>query len=556
MEDNYTLKEFKLLDKNAQEIYYNKVKKEKQDHYNLMVARCTKDCEINLQIWLDFYQYLKEIYLDNFSGLKGIISLGNFIREVLRCQEENPIKLDVEQCRKNLEYLEGIIEEKVEELKTIMSKVPVKAKKSPPKNKFKSDGSMSSLYIKWLEFLQACRLPEDTDREIEYIKGYIEPNPTSNSQVKEFLFSKGWKPLLFKDGANGKVPQLRDDNKNLCKSIHKLIKENPELEALDGLSVAQHRAGYLKAFLDTMDENGYVTAKFSAIAKTWRVKHIKPIVNLPSNGSDYGELVRKVLIAPEGKLFVNFDLDSLEDRTKRSCIIKLDPDYVAEMSDPSYDPHLAIGVEAGLLSQEESDFFKWYKNKNRKKEDLPESFKQYTDTELTEQFERLSKVRSGAKTTNYAATYSASPKKIAETAGIPLKLGKELHSAYWRKNKSVKQFTDSLIVKSVRGLDWIYSPYTNMFLYLSASHIKFSALNQNFGSKIHFSLLYMMMKKGYKPIMNVHDEVSLYINDNKEEKDKLSTDLAECIVKVNRSFNYGVEFGSTAEFAKSYGDVH
>jgi hypothetical protein len=525
--------------------------------YEEYVERCEADTVINQVIWEDFYQYLKEIYETNTKGLEGVIGLGNFIREVLRCQEENPIKLDVEQCKKNLEYLEGIIEEKSKELVKIMPKIPQITKKKKPKNPYKKDGTLSELGKKWFYMLKELDLPDEYDGEIDVIRGYGEPNPSSTEQVKDFLFSKGWKPKLFKDGANGKVPQLRDDDKNLCKSITVLFKDYPELEALEGMSVAQHRAGYLKAFLETMNEEGYVTARFSSIAKTWRVKHIKPIVNLPANNSEHGNLVRKVLIAPEGKLFVNFDLDSLEDRTKRSCIIDIDPEYVREMSDPSYDPHLAIGVEAGLLSKEESDFFKWHKNKKRKEEDCPKIFKQYSEEERLEQFERLSKVRSSAKTTNYAATYSASAKKIAETAGISLNLGKKLHSAYWSKNKSVKIFTDSLEVKTIRGLNWIYSPYTNMWLYLSADHIKFSAVNQNFGSKIHFTLLYFMMKDyGYKIIKNIHDEASLYIDDTQEAKDKLNKDLKDCINRVNKIFNYGVEFGSSAEFAKSYGDVH
>jgi hypothetical protein len=848
--------------------------------------RCHADVEINIHIWLDFYQNLKELYLENVSGLMGAVKLGNFIREVLRIQEENPIKVDVKKCKDNLNFLEGIINEKVGQLASIMPRVPKIAIKKKPSILFKKDGSMSLAHIKWLQFLQGCDLPEDTEGPVEYISSYEDPNPQSTSQMKAYLFTKKWIPKLFKDGANGKVPQLRDDDKNLCTSIIKLIDKVPELESLSGLSVAQHRAGYLKAFLDTMDENGFVRAKFSSIAKTWRVKHIKPIVNLPSNDSEYGDLVRSCLVAPKDKYFVNYDLDSLEDRTKRACIIHIDPDYVKEMSDPDYDPHLAIGVQAGLLSQDESDFFKWFKS-DKKKGECPEIFRVYSEEGMYEQFKRLSKVRSASKTTNYACvpvdntevltkggwksygnlslddevlsynqdknlsefsnidkiyyyqdanvvlmgnsrwevestenhrwlvdrntgrgrtkrivreykttkeiktnsniiiskgyeggdwditvdessllswilsdgyfkwskdnkktsssngskrgavcsisqskkkyyleiktlldrldvkyieytnnsdvdvfqiesdwfrsfidklgieredkhnvnwtshilkmskecllsffesfikadgylkgtnknititqneggildaielcgnllgykssrslkhnsekcyeiyfnpngqvtaqkfkkrfsrvvdvfclstknsnfiirqnnrimltgncTYNAGVKKIAETADITLKLAQQLHSAYWEKNASVKVFTESLTVKRVRGLDWIYSPYTNMWLYLSSDHIKFSALNQNFGSKIHFMLLYFLVEKGYKPIMNIHDEGSMYIGRTDFDKNKFDKDLKDAMGEVNKAFDFGVEFGSSAEYADSYGDVH
>ena len=183
-------------------------------------------------------------------------------------------------------------------------------------------------------------------------------------QMKDFLLSKGWKPRIFKDGANGKVPQLRDNDKNLCKSIQELIKDIPELEALQGLSVAQHRAGYLKAFLSSVDEEGYIKASWSGMAKTWRVKHVKPIVNLPSNNSQYGELIRKCLIAPKGKVFVNADLSSLEDKTKQCCIYSYDPQYVETLNMPGYDAHLKIAELGNFMSKEEIQFYKWYGKKD------------------------------------------------------------------------------------------------------------------------------------------------------------------------------------------------
>jgi hypothetical protein len=47
------------------------------------------------------------------------------------------------------------------------------------------------------------------------------------------------------------------------------------------------------------------------------VKHVKPIVNLPGNESQYGDLIRSAC-APKGKVFVNADLSSLEDKDKTS----------------------------------------------------------------------------------------------------------------------------------------------------------------------------------------------------------------------------------------------
>jgi hypothetical protein len=372
--------------------------------------------------------------------------------------------------------------------------------------------------------------------------------------MKAYLISKGWKAKLFKDGANGKVPQLRDDNKELCSSIKELIKTVPELEALDGLSVAQHRAGYLKAFLDTMTEDGYVTASWSGMAKTWRVKHGKPIVNLPSNNSQHGELVRSCLIAPKGKLFVNADLSSLEDKTKQCSIYPYAPEYVETLNTPGYDAHLAIGLKAGFLSQEEVDFFNWYKKDNKSKEDLPEIFKVYTDEELSVQFKKISKIRKSSKVVNYACTYSASPKKIAETAEISLKEAQTLHKAYWDTNISIKQYTDSLMVKVVDGRNWIYNPFTKLWLILTADHIKFSACNQNFGACVFDTFLWFLIQAGVKPIMTIHDELSFYIDEGQE--DWARKVIKESMDKVNKVFNQPIKFESEPEFADSYGSVH
>lgn len=122
---------------------------------------------------------------------------------------------------------------------------------------------------KWFSMTKQLNLSEDYDGDINEVVSEFPPIAKAMKQMKDYLFSKGWKPKLFKDGANGKVPQLRNDNKELCSSIKELIKTAPELESLDGLSVAQHRAGYLKAFLDTMNEDGYVKAGWSGMAKTF-----------------------------------------------------------------------------------------------------------------------------------------------------------------------------------------------------------------------------------------------------------------------------------------------
>ena len=539
------------------EFGYEKIKISEEEWENLTYEkaeeRCSRDVLINCILWDKQLALLRELY-ETDDEIHSPIARCNFKMELLHIQENNKIKLDVDLCRKNLAFLENIISEKEKELNSILPKIKNIAVRKKPKALYKANGQFSVTGEKWLSMVKQLNLPEDYDGDINEVISESEPNCQSTKQMKDYLFSKNWKPKLFKDGAKGKVPQLRDDNKQLCSSIKELIKSVPELESLDGLSVAQHRAGYLKAFLSTMTEDSYVTGSWSGMAKTFRVKHNKPIVNLPSNNSQYGDLVRSCLVAPEGMVFVNADLSSLEDKTKQCSIYPYAPDYVETLNTPGYDAHLAIGLASGFLSQEEVDFFNWYKKEDRDKSNLPEIFKVYTDEELSEQFKKISKVRKSSKVVNYACTYSASPKKIAETADISLKDAQKLHKAYWDTNISIKQYVDSLKVKTVDGRDWIYNPFTKLWLLLTADHIKFSACNQNFGACVFDTFLWYLIQAGVKPIFSVHDELSFYIEEGQE--DWARKVIKESMNKVNKVFNQPIQFESEPEFATSYGNVH
>jgi hypothetical protein len=848
--------------------------------YEQYVERCEGDIRINTSLWVKMLNLLRELYGED-SEIIPLIKLCNFKAQTLRIQEENKILVDIQQCNKNLNFLEGIIQEKTEELKKILPQIPKKSIVNfPKKGLYKADGSLSVAGEKYLTYVKGCGMPLDYEGSIEVIKGYEEPNPQSTSQVKDFLLSKGWKPKIFKDGANGKVPQLRNDDKELCPSIIKLAEKIPELKALEGLSVAQHRAGYLKAFLSCSDENGYIIASYSGMAKTFRVKHTKPICNLPANNSQYGELIRKVLICPPGKVFVNADLSSLEDKTKQCCIYPFDPEYVSTLNKPGYDAHLTIGQKAGFLSEDDVHFFKWYKSKDKDEKDLQGKYIGMSKEELSAEFIKVSKIRSASKTVNYAClptdntevltkegwkyydqlsiedtilsynteldiieedtindifyyknaevvelknkwwamestanhrwygyyitgrggtkrkvnrfftteemkttysilnsakyvggdlnmsedeatflgwllsdgyykwaevslgratskgtkrhvkmcltqskkkffieikelldrmglnysittnnsetevftisspqarlllnklgvsedkhevlweniiirmdkrclnsffnaffkgdgnltqstesllisqnkgninnaiklagfllgyrvtsngetcqtinlsplrytsgqkikktttrstdvfclstsnttfiirqnglititgncTYGASAKKISETADISMKEAETLHKAYWDQNWSVKHFAESLEVKTVDGRNWIYSPFSKIWLLLTSDHIKFSAVNQNFGAKVFDTLLYFLIQRGVNPIMSIHDELSFYIDEGQE--DWATEMIEESIQKVNEVFKQPIKFESGPEFATSYGNVH
>jgi hypothetical protein len=366
--------------------------------------RVLEDVKINTNLWVMMLEYLRNLYDNDDELIIKTIKYLNFKASKLRCQEENPIYINREQCQKNLDFLEDIIKEKEAELNAVMPKVPVKAKRTKPKVCFKKDESLSSHGEKWFSMLHKLGLPDDFDGVIEEIVKYVEPNCQASQQMKDFLTSLGWKPTLFKDGANGKVPQLRDEDKNLCPNIIKLIETTPCLQALDGLSVAQHRSGYLKGFLAKSDEQGRATAWASAFTRTLRLKHAAPFANLPKPNSQHGGLVRSVMGAPPGYICFGADLSSIEDKCKQISIFPLDPEYVESMNTKGWDAHLALGEKAGMFTADEVQFYKWFKNlgKDNNPYTCPEAYISMSKEDQDHLFHKLDKIRATAKTTNYA----------------------------------------------------------------------------------------------------------------------------------------------------------
>jgi hypothetical protein len=549
--------------------------------------RCEEDVKINTKLWVMMLGYLRELYGDD-EEIVSVIKYLNQKAYALHLQEQNPLLLDLDLVQKNLNILEEIIEEKHEELKKIMPEVPVKVTRKKPKNPYKKDGSYSAAGMRWFSLLEAGGLPKDYEGDVKEIVSYKEPNPGSSAQMKAFLFSKGWEPRIFKKGENGDVPQLRDDDKNLCESIYELIERFPELEALDGLSVAQHRAGYLKAFLEKSDEEGYCKAWAHAFTRTLRLKHVAPFVNMPKPSATHGELVRSCIVAPEGYVCIGADLSSIEDKCKQISIFPYDPEYVKSMNTKGWDAHLSLGLKAGMFSQEEVDFFKWYKAKEkiegffdgwengvRDREYLkgcPEEFIEMTGKEMNDKYHELGKVRSVSKTTNYACTYGAGAPSIAASSKLPIKKAKQLHTGYWEINWSVKQFAKDRVVKTLQGTNWlrlnkkagglkkvdktnwIWNEYSKLWLFLKADKDRFSACNQNFGVKVFDVWGWLLMQKGIKPSFQAHDEYLWYCKVEDVEHHKAILDWS--VVQLNRIFNPPVPIEIDYNIGQNYAEVH
>lgn len=552
-------------------------KPEVQDWKNLSIEeyihRCEEDVEINTQIVFMFLDYLYNIY-QNTDAIINLCMYLSFKMECLADQESIGIHLNVELAEKHLKNFTEIFEEKT---RLLIDKMPVelgKVIKTRPKKMFKKDGDISKKGLEWIEYLSANNLPETTEIVRE------ECNPGSTPQLKNWLFKLGWNPITFKVSKNTgkKVPQISlPFGAGLCPSVKDLYEVEPALEELDGYFRLRHRIGILKGFLKA-EKDGKVYATAHGFTNTLRLTHSNPVVNLPKPEVLYGKEIREVLYIPdENYIMCGSDVSGLEDNTKQHYIYFHDPEYVEQMRVPGFDPHIDIGVLAGLMSKEEEEFYKWaVTQENLSPED---SLK----------LSSIKKKRGVAKSANFCATYGGGGPKIAETAKIPLEDGINLHTIYWKRNAAIKKIASQCIVKTVQHEDfikvkkktgeigpdgkelfitktvkvlksqkWLFNPLSGYWLFLKAEKDRFSTLNQNTGVFVFDSWLYKVRKKlkpyGIKICLQYHDEIMLYFD--KKYKNIVNQILKESMEEVNDSLNLNVKIDISIDYGKNYAECH
>lgn len=350
--------------------------------------RCESDVNINQLIWNKFKRRLMEIYLrkDKVENLLGYL---RFKMNTAALQERCKWKVDTDLAKKNLETLTNIRQDKFKELEAAMPRVPVTAKRTKPTRVFKKDGTLSESGSRWDILTKQIGETVSYEGTIDEVVRYEEPNPSSHSQLKDWLRVLGWKPRTFKTNLKGEeIPQLNvldpDKKGELCPSVIELAEKEPAIHSLAGLFVLNHRISLLEGILDNVDEDGYIRAEIAGLTNTLRFKH-SVVVNLPGVNKPYGEYIRPVLVANnEDEILCGSDMASLEDRTKQHYMFNYDPDYVHEMNTPGFDPHLDIGVLGGMMTLDEANTYKALK---KEKKPTPKN---------------LDVIRHNAKTTNYS----------------------------------------------------------------------------------------------------------------------------------------------------------
>jgi DNA polymerase I-like protein with 3'-5' exonuclease and polymerase domains len=287
--------------------------------------------------------------------------------------------------------------------------------------------------------------------------------------------------------------------------------------------------GLLSGFIDSADSDNYIKAQIAGLTNTLRFKH-KTVVNLPKVGKPYGEEIRGALIADEEYELCGADMSGLEDRLKQHFIYPYDPDYVNEMSNDDYDPHLSLALLGGEVTLEQVAAYKAGTDKS------------------------IKPIRDIFKNGNYACQYGAGPARLALTADISLEKAGTVWKTYWEKNWAIKKVAEEQIVKTVGGQMWLFNPISHLWYSLRYEKDRFSTLIQGTASYVFDEWVKLFRSKRPQLTGQFHDEAILQIKLGYREKcEKL---LRNALQQLNEELKLNRELGIEVAFGQRYSDIH
>tara|TARA_R110000868_G_C10733690_1_gene751822 strand:- start:57 stop:845 length:789 start_codon:yes stop_codon:yes gene_type:complete len=262
-------------------------------------------------------------------------------------------------------------------------------------------------------------------------------------------------------------------------------------------------------------------------------------MNLPKPSMPYGDLVRGVLICDEGYEIVDSDLASLENMIKLDLIYPLNPDKVRAQLTEDYDSHLEICMVAGLMNQDDVDFYKECK-KNK-------------DT-ASDRFHDLDKKRHQGKTVNYSAQYGVGKKKLSETLDIRQSEAKKLLDAYWVANKEAKTVASRFETKQCFGKTWLKNPYNKFWYELRSEKDRLSCAIQSSGDFITHLWAKNVIETSGCMTMIYHDQLDLIVK--KGYRKGIEKMLRESIQKVNKQLKLHIPMDISISFADKFSEAH
>ena len=513
----------------------------------LYTERCELDVKINANIFVHIYNQLIGMYGDAESAEKYIRYVSSLFNSYTLYKKSN-LKLDVALCASNIVDLSSELNNKYDEFRALMPPAKKKYRKATkPKKMYKKDGTLTSYGEKWVEILQENNLPEDYEGEVQLYR-YEDPNPNSVNQIKDWLFSIGWKPCTHKesittDGSVNRVPQITNGSE-LTESVKVLTEQHPEIALYEGIGQAKHRLGVLEGLMSSVSDDGSIYSDLHGITNTLRIRH-KTLVNLVGVDKPYGKYIRPTIIAPEGSYLCGADLSSLENLIKLHFIKPIDPAFVDKVLTDDYDAHIDLALANNAITVEEAELYK-----SLKKDE--EVFGKQIPDKYKDDYKRIHKIRSIYKTGNYSIQYGVGASKLSKSCGISRREANSLIDSYKKVNQGQYVFASRCDTMEHHGVKWVKNPLNGFWYELRSQKDIFSTIVQGTAAYVFNVWKWYCISSGVDVAFEAHDEILAVCQDKDVTRDKIQ----RAMDRTNNRLKLNVELTCGIKFGHDYGSVH
>lgn len=347
---------------------------------------------------------------------------------------------------------------------------------------------------------------------------YITWNPNSPPQTLKVLASLN---IHTEDTAKPTLIRWKMDNP-----------KHPNVSIIDQLlaykKIKKLHSTYVLALKERTKLTDIINTTFNQVAiqddgsmkgiRTGRLSSNNPnLQNIPATrkGETYGQSLRSLFVPREKKVFIDVDYSQIEYRL---------------LAHFSQDRNLVDGFNKGMDAHDVTGRL-------------------------------LGCDRKVGKTLNFASIYGAQSEKIAVTAGVTVSQAEQFLSDYWIKLPQVKQWINTTLVlaRSRGGVTTMSGRFIPLPDLASKNkwkcrHAERAAINyviQGSAADIIKVAMIQLDKQGYKPVLQVHDELIFEVDPNTAQADMQAiVKTMENVVKLSVPIVADAKIGSDWNEAK------
>lgn len=350
------------------------------------------------------------------------------------------------------------------------------------------------------------------------------PNINSDKQIKEFLFSIGWKPTEYnyKKDASGKIkrplektsPKLSDDSLEPLGEVGKMFMRKGMLQ--HRLSMLRNDDG-VRGLVNLVREDGRLTAGGIPCGTPTRRYTHKGVVNIPKakESVPFGIDIRRCFIAKRGCKLIGSDADQLEAR--------MDAHYTF----PYDGGKRAAELLDGDIHQHNADI--WGVS------------------------------RDIAKNGAYCLAYGGQAAKLAQTLHVPKGKGSEYFDLFWDGNVALKRL--KLAVEGALKKGYLKS-LDGGKLFIRSEHSALNMLFQSAGS-ITVKLATILMNErldaaglDWKQVLHYHDEILIEIVDDYRQIEEAGHIIKQCWLDAGTMLKINVPITGDVQVGDNWAECH